>query len=41
VVPGGHFYLVPARRLVLDVVMRAVTEGLSLMQPESGRERAG
>jgi surfactin synthase thioesterase subunit len=27
VLPGGHFYLVPARRLVLDIVMRAVTEG--------------
>lgn len=27
VLPGGHFYLVPARRRVLDVVMRAVTEG--------------
>jgi surfactin synthase thioesterase subunit len=27
---GGHFYLVPARRLVLDVVARAVTDGVSL-----------
>jgi surfactin synthase thioesterase subunit len=27
VLAGKHFYLVPARRLVLDVVMRAVTEG--------------
>jgi surfactin synthase thioesterase subunit len=43
VVGGGHFYLVPARRLVLDVVIRAVTDGVSLMQQGSGtdRERAG
>jgi surfactin synthase thioesterase subunit len=27
VLPGGHFYLVQARRLVLDIVMHAVTEG--------------
>jgi surfactin synthase thioesterase subunit len=43
VLPGGHFYLVQARRLVLDIVMRAVTEGVSLLQQDSGqdRERAG
>ncbi|HXL91152.1 MAG TPA: alpha/beta fold hydrolase [Streptosporangiaceae bacterium] len=39
VVEGGHFYLVPARRLVLDVVVRAVTEGASLMRQDG--ERAG
>jgi surfactin synthase thioesterase subunit len=43
VLPGGHFYLVQARRLVLDIVMSAVTEGVSLRQQGSGhdRERAG
>ena len=34
---GGHFYLVPPRRLVLDVVARAVTDGVSLMQQGSAR----
>lgn len=35
--------LVPARHLVLDVVVRAVTEGVSLMQQASGTnpEHAG
>lgn len=39
VVEGGHFYLVPARRVVLDVVIRAVTEGASLMRQDTEHAR--
>jgi surfactin synthase thioesterase subunit len=43
VLAGGHFYLVPSRRLVLDVVARAITDGVGLMRQgrESDSERAG
>jgi len=37
---GGHFYLVPPRRLVLDVIARAVADGVSLMQ-QGGAEESG
>jgi len=32
---GGHFYLVPSRRLIVDEVARAVIDGVSLMQQGS------
>lgn len=35
-VPGGHFYLVPARPLVLDVVLRAARYGLRLLEHHAG-----
>jgi surfactin synthase thioesterase subunit len=34
VLPGGHFYLLPARRLVLDVVLSAARYGLQLLEQQ-------
>ena len=34
-VAGGHFYLIRARRLVIDIVVRAVKDGLRRLEPTS------